>query len=251
MNRSLAFVLLLMSWSLGQYACAGVVLQESFESNILPLWRSYTDDDTPKGGWMIRQGVLSQEGANMDAEEGGRRILYQNTGLSLGQISFPLDIYLDVLPKEYEPPNDVYYGVCLLVEEPGIMQGNISVCLRTNTLTGNSGICIIQAKQERYSPEDTWRIESNVWYRLHICLEGGPQKDHVRVKAKAWPRDQEEPKPWLVESLFSHRILLSRELGVGMICYALRGSRKSPFALFDNLLLSDSLGRQPENVRAA
>ncbi|NOT00755.1 MAG: hypothetical protein HOP29_09015, partial [Phycisphaerales bacterium] len=74
-----------------------------------------------------------------------------------------------------------------------------------------------------------WKTET--WYRAKV--EGKLEGDKARVRAKAWPRDSEEPAEWMVDVVDP---CPNREGAAGLYAYSTNTTPKSdgPESFFDN-----------------
>ena len=66
------------------------------------------------------------------------------------------------------------------------------------TLTGNAQILEVSSNHERVKESVRFPIKPNTWYRLKTAVESKADGSGV-ARAKAWPRDEDEPAEWTIE----------------------------------------------------
>lgn len=66
------------------------------------------------------------------------------------------------------------------------------------TLTGNAQILEVSSNHERVKESVRFSIKPNTWYRLKTAVESKSDGSGV-ARAKAWPRDEDEPAEWTIE----------------------------------------------------
>lgn len=71
------------------------------------------------------------------------------------------------------------------------------------TLVGNAQILEVSSNHDRVKQSAPFPIKANTWYRLRTWVEASPSGTGT-VRAKAWPRDQQEPAAWTIEVPVKH-----------------------------------------------
>ena len=66
------------------------------------------------------------------------------------------------------------------------------------TLVGNSQILEVSSNHERVKQSVKFRIKPNTWYTLKTHVERKSDGSGT-VRAKAWPREDQEPAGWTIE----------------------------------------------------
>ena len=66
------------------------------------------------------------------------------------------------------------------------------------TLVGNSQLLEVSSNHERVKESVKFKVKPNTWYRLRTAVESKDDGSGV-VRAKAWPREEEEPSEWTLE----------------------------------------------------
>ena len=241
MNKLCIFAFGVFLFALFQNALvanAEPVLKEDFERRSLAAWRSFSTDEGSKSGWTNRQGTAAQEAFNVDEATGGERLLFKPQVLNWKTVECPIDISVDVSPGEVSRDNEVRYGVCFLIDPIRPKGGEILACLTKERESDRFGVEIVMRGKYLASKPTPCDLEANKWHRLLTRLESYDSGKSIKVKVKAWNRDDVQPDNWMTETTLSAPTLAWDAPGLGLICYAEQGNRKNPRARFDNLTVS-------------
>jgi outer membrane protein assembly factor BamB len=84
------------------------------------------------------------------------------------------------------------------MSEVGVINQRYAIILK-----GNSQQLEVNSNQERIKEAVPFKWSANQWYRLKARVDVAPDGSGV-VRAKAWPRGEQEPDKWLIEVKHQH-----------------------------------------------
>ena len=82
--------------------------------------------------------------------------------------------------------------------EVGLMHQRYIISLR-----GNHDELEVNSNVERYRRSVPFKVRPDVWYRMMTRVDTNPDGSGV-IRAKVWPRDEDEPADWTIEAKTDH-----------------------------------------------
>jgi len=232
------FLVGIMLFSLGSVIARGEMLvSDRFDGASLAAWRAYSNDDGNKSGWSVSGGVASQDGVNKDEQTGGERFLLKYDVLDFSKCFSPISLALDLQPRFFANPSDVWCGLCLFAREPHPSSGEIVVALRYDTVQDVSGLQIGIQGQGWLGEPSPCDVGLGSWGRLLVRLEPESEGHAIKVRAKCWKRESDEQEGWTCEVSVPFPEDLEERTGIGLACGAELGNNECPKASFDNFAL--------------
>ncbi len=234
---SLAFIFILLFFSHIPAFCS-IILIETFDSS-LETWIPFTNDDNKSNGWDIVKGKLVQQISNSDDIPGGDRYLYKGDVLDLREALLPINIYLDIMPLDYNGPNVVWFGFSFLVDSKHPDEGNVVVAIYKDQHHKETGLQVAIGKKRWVVKPNNFDFPLMQWCRMRIAIDTFIPEKRLHLQAKVWKETEPEPEQWMTETDLTDVDINWYAEGISVGAECLWGNNRNPIAAFDNIIIYD------------